>query len=234
MDLSAANRDEIVRALDGREPQAVAETAVELVVGLFQADVAALWWFLEDVGARLVARTPPLDRKRVRPAESPPVAAFSPMDEPRFVRRGEVTPSVASFMDAHDLDAAFLLPFRVDDLGRWLLSLGWCEPPDEEPPIDVAALNGFTARLEATLLRATERKLRDESHLELADNVAQALVVANTLHEMGDPEAANRAVIRALDHTKAVMARLHRDNPSETFVRLYPSSVEVVDPDPTS
>lgn len=139
--------------------------------------------------------------------------------EPRMVTREPPD------WDDRELGSVHRARFRVDDLGRWELKLGWLgEPPRGEVPAE--AVQRFVSQLDTTLLRATERKMREESHLELADNVAQSLVVAKTLLEMDDVEGARRAMDRALEHTKDVMARLQRDNPQVAFVRLYPSSVE--------
>lgn len=188
MDGSDLDRDALERALEASEPQAVADAAVQLAAALFEADVASLWWYREDLEPRMVARSP---------------GGWS--------ERG--------------LGSVHRAEFRVDDLGRWELQLGWRhDPPRGNVPTE--AVQRFVSQLDTTLLRATERKLREESHLELADNVAQSLVVAKALLEMADLEGAHRAVDRALEHTKDVMARLQRDNPQVAFVRLYPSSVE--------
>lgn len=223
MDSSPLDPSEIARLLDAREPQAAAEAAVEIAVGLFEADAAALWW-RGDEGVRLVARAPTVARPTpMGDRTMPELLQLGDIGVATFLTRDEAPAGVAGWMDEHDLAAMSIMPMRLDDVGDWLFALSWQTAPDGLPPEESVAR--FADRVELILLRAMERKWREESALELADNVAQALVLGRTLFEMDDPEGGRQALDRALEHTQRIMSRLRHEDPHAQMVRMYPASL---------
>lgn len=231
-DRSTSSLDVAQLYRDGHDPQVrlTAQALIELLAGVLETDAASLWWY-DDDAAYLVARFPEDRAPAVkRFADMPEVGISIRAGECRVYERSQQTGATRAWMERAGVAVSLRVPVQAAEVPRHFIGLSWAS--EDHPPIDqiVATARRFADHIALSLVRIVGHRVRVESALELSDNVAQALTVAQTSLAVGDTETAEQAVAQAFDHTQRIMGRLLRDDPASNLNRLYPSTVQATDP----
>lgn len=213
---------------DAMVPRQVRDTAqalVEIVAGVMQTDAASLWSY-DDHEARLVARFPPHRMPEVKVfADMPEVGASIRDEETELYVRSEETGPVREWMEQAGIAVSLRLPVGSPEVPNHFLGLSW--ETEDHPPVTalLPTAQRLAQHVALALSRLTSQRRRIESALELADNVAQALVVAKGSLHLGRQDDAEQAIERALSETARIMGRLLRADQTGDLRRLYPSDV---------
>jgi hypothetical protein len=208
-----------------RQVRETAQTLVEIVAGVMQTDAASLWSY-DEHEARLVARFPQHRMPEVKVfADMPEVGASITAEETELYIRSESTGPVREWMEQAGVSVSLRVPVGSPEVHNHFLGLSW--ESEDHPPVDalLPTARRLAEHIALALTRLAAQRRRIESALELADNVAQALVVAKGSLHLGRHDDAEQAIDRALDETARIMGRLMREDDSGDLSRMYPSDV---------
>lgn len=208
-----------------RDVHATAQSLLEVAAGVMQTDAASLWWY-DDDEAHLVARFPEDRTPTIKVfAEMPDIARSIKAGETQLYVRAECTGAVREWMEHAGIAVSLRLPVASSQVQQHFLGLSW--ETEDHPPIEslLPTARRLADHVAVALSRLAAERSRVESALELSDNVAQALTIAQASLHLGDHQVAEQAVERALAETRRIMARLMPDRPTPDAHRLHPSDV---------
>lgn len=187
-------------------PAQVARRLCEDARSLFRADVVTLWR-RQPGGTALLHQIPePLGPNFTLDLTS----AGHDDASPQYVQSPDAarTASERSAMRSRGLAAAMTLPIPTDGARDHSLGLSWFAAPTLASQTLVAAAQRYADRAGSVLAGALERDQRQSHALQVNDDITNALATARIALDLGDTDAAGRALDHGLEAARALMTEL--------------------------